>query len=217
MRSRRPSTGRERWLAARRDAIMVALPTRGDSMQKSLWIALTVAALAGPKPAAAAPPQLSLSPNETLEGRGVSIIVEQNHFSPIFFDEKNAGIQIVLHGERIATDGEVRLNPTPEQWDPVPAFGSRTRGPKPDQLVVRSSYPAVGLDYRVQVTAEGAGFRIAVDLNKALPQALVGKAGFNLDFLPTAYFGKTYMMDSAPGLFPRNPNGPMAKDDSGDP
>lgn len=167
--------------------------------------------------AAASGPGLALSRAETLEGRGVSVIVEQNHFSPIFFDEKNAGIQIILHGDRIATDGEVRLNPTPEQWDPVPSFVSRTRGSEPNQLVVRSSYPAAGLDYRVEVTAEGDGFRIAVNLERPLPAKLVGKAGFNLDFLPTAYFGKTYMMDSAPGLFPRNPDGPIAKDGSGDP
>ena len=29
---------------------------------------------------------------------------------------------MILHGERIATDGEVRLLPTPEQWDAVPKF-----------------------------------------------------------------------------------------------
>ena len=160
---------------------------------------------------------LVLSPAETLEGRGVSVIVEQSHFSPIFFDEKNAGIQMILHGERVATDGEVRLNPTPEQWDPVPTFVTRTKGGEPNQLVVKSSYPAVGLEYRVEVTAEGDGFRIAVSLDKPLPASLVGRAGFNLDFVPTAYFGKTYMVDSAPGLFPRNPGGPMAKDGSGDP
>lgn len=166
---------------------------------------------------AAASRGLTLSPAETLEGRGVSVMVEQNHFSPIFFDEKNAGIQMILHGERIATDGEVRLNPTPEQWDPVPAFGSRAKGPKPNQLVVTSSYPAAGLNYRVEVSAEGAGFRIAVDLDQPLSPNLVGKAGFNLDFLPTAYFGKTYLVDSTAGLFPRDPGGPMAKDGSGDP
>lgn len=160
---------------------------------------------------------LMLSPTETLEGRGVSVIVEQNHFSPIFFDEKNAGIQMILHGERIATDGEVRLNPTPEQWDPVPTFINRARGSRPNQLVVTSSYPAIGLNYHVEVTAEGDGFRISVNFDKPLPANLADKAGFNLDFLPTAYFGKTYLMDSAPGLFPRNPGGPMARDGSGDP
>ncbi|MET0308181.1 MAG: cellulase N-terminal Ig-like domain-containing protein [Sphingomonas sp.] len=160
---------------------------------------------------------LQVSPDQTLETPGLSVIVEQNHFSPIFFDEKNAGIQIVLHGERIATDGEVRLNPTPEQWDPVPTFGDRTLGDVPGQIVVRSSYPTANLKYRVKVTAEDGGFRIAVDLDAPLPKELAGKAGFNLDFLPTAYFGKTYLMGDRPGLFPRNPNGPMATDGSGDP
>ncbi|TPG43285.1 glycosyl hydrolase [Sphingomonas koreensis] len=161
--------------------------------------------------------QLTVSPAETLETQGLSVIIDQNQFSPIFFDEKNAGVQMVLHGERIATDGAVRLNPTPEQWDPVPAFVGRSRGARPGQIVVRSAYKDVGLTYRVAVTAEGEGFRIAVDLDKPLPKALVGKAGFNLDFLPSAYFGKTYLMDAAPGLFPRHPVGPMAKDGSGDP
>ncbi len=161
---------------------------------------------------------LEVTPEETLETQGLTVIVEQNQFSPIFFDEKNAGIQIVLHGERIATDGEVRLDPTPEQWAPVPTFGERRPGDKPGELVVRSSYPDANLSYRVNVSPEeGGGFRIAVDLDAPLPPELVGKAGFNLDFLPTAFFGKTYLMGDRPGLFPRNPSGPMATDGSGNP
>ena len=160
---------------------------------------------------------LTVSPAETLETQGLSVIVDQNQFSPIFFDEKNAGIQIVLHGDRIATDGAVRLDNTPEQWARVPAFISRTRGTEPNQLVVRSAYKDAKLDYSVKVAAEGDGFRITVDLDRPLPAELVGKVGFNLDFLPTAYFGKTYLMDAAPGLFPRHPTGPIAKDGSGDP
>jgi hypothetical protein len=160
---------------------------------------------------------LTVTPAQTLETQGLTVIVDQNQFSPIFFDEKNAGIQMVLHGNRIATDGAVRLDATPEQWARVPAFLSRTLGSEPNQILVRSAYKDAGLTYTVKVTAEGEGFRIAVDLDQPLPQNLVGKAGFNLDFLPTTYFGKTYLMDTAPGLFPRHPTGPMAKDGSGDP
>src|SRR6185312_6548035 len=63
-------------------------------------------------------------------------------------------------------------------------------------------------------TAEGEGFRVAVHLDKPLPANLVGKAGFNLDFLPTAYFGKSYMLDAAFGIFPRHDDGPMQRDPS---
>ena len=160
---------------------------------------------------------LSISPAGTLEGRGVSVVVDQNPWSPIFFDEKNGGIQIVLHDQRIAADGDVRLNPTPEQWDPVPHFIDRTIDKTANQIVVRADYKAVDLSYHISVTPEGDGFRIAVDLDKPLPSALAGKAGFNLDFIPTAYFGKTFYLDNAPGLFPRDADGPMQRDGSGDP
>ena len=179
------------------------------------WIAAGLLVQSG---LAAASPGLVVSPNETLEMQGLSVNVDQMHFHPIFRDEKNAGIQIILHGERIATDGALRFNPTPEQWDPVPAFVSREKGPGPNQLTVVNSYkePA-SFTYRTIVTAEGSGFKIEVDLDKPLPAELIGKASFNLDFLPTDYFGKSYLLGSAPGLFPRNPGGPMAKDGSGDP
>ena len=187
-------------------------------MRKRFYLGLLAAACwSGAVQAAQPQPQLKLSPDDTLETQGLSVIVEQNHFSPIFFDEKNSGIQLVLHGDRIAADGEVRLNPTPEQWDPVPAFVSRVHGKAPGQLIVTSTYDAVGLKYDVEVTPEGQGFRVVVNLDQPLPEKLAGKAGFNLDFLPTAYFGKTYLMDARPGIFPRDANGPMKKDGSGDP
>ena len=169
------------------------------------------------QPALAAAPGLSLSPDDTLEMQGLSVIAHQMNFHPVFRDEKNAGLQIILHGERIATDGEVRLQPTPEQWDPVPIFVKRERGPNPNQLTVTSGYADLGLTYKLVLTAEGQGFRVAVNLDQPLPADLVGKAGFSLDFIPTSYFGKTYIAGGASGVFPRNPDGPMEKDGSGDP
>jgi hypothetical protein len=180
---------------------------------KTIWSGLVVIGLTLPCSAAG----LTLSANDTLEEQGLSVLIHNSKFHPIFFDEKNAALQLVLHGERIATDGEVRLNPTPEQWDPIPTLVSRVRGKAPNQVVVKSGYEKQGLTYKTEVTAEDGGFRIAVHLDKPLPKALIGKAGFNLDFMPTSYFGKSYVMGTAPGLFPRNPDGPMAKDGSGDP
>lgn len=182
---------------------------------KYRWL-LGATSLAGTAAAACAQ-TLTVSPAQTLEGRGLSVMVDQDQFSPIFFDEKNGGIQLIMHGERVATDGAVRLSPTPVQWDPVPAFVSRTLGTERNQVIVRSTYKEQRLSYQVKVTAEADGFRINVDLDQPLPAALAGKAGFNLDFLPTSYFGKTFLLDGGSGLFPRHPQGPMAKDASGDP
>ncbi len=158
---------------------------------------------------------LHLNDLDYFEMQGLSVLAYQNTFHDVFRDQKMSGIEVILHGERIATDGEVRLTPTPEQWDPVPKLSARRRGAAPDQLIAFSGYPDVSLSYRLEITAEGQGFRVAVHLDRPLPAALVGKAGFNLDFLPTAYFGKSYMADQTSGIFPRHPDGPMQRDDAG--
>src|SRR5580704_14748293 len=68
---------------------------------------------------------LHLNDLDYFETQGLSVLAYQNSFHPVFRDQKLGGIEIILHGERIATDGEVRLEPTPEQWDPVPTLASR--------------------------------------------------------------------------------------------
>jgi hypothetical protein len=159
--------------------------------------------------------ELHVNELDYLEAQGLSVLVYQNQFHDVFRDQKLGGVEMILHGERIATDGEVRLLPAPEQWDPVPKFTRRQHGAAADQLVAYSGYPDLDLSYRIEVTAEAEGFRIAVHLDHALPPGLVGKAGFNLDFLPTAYFGKSYLFDDSPGIFPRHPGGPMERNGDG--
>jgi endoglucanase len=158
---------------------------------------------------------LHLNDLDYFETQGLSVLAYQNKFHDVFRDQKLGGIEVILHGERIATDGEVRVSSTSEQWDPVPKFTARKRGAQPDQLIAFSGYPDLSLTYRIEVTAEGQGFRIAVHLDRPLPEALAGKAGFNLDFLPTAYFGKSFVFDGVFGIFPRHPDGPMQRDSQG--
>ena len=102
------------------------------------------------------------------------------------------GLEIILHEQRIATNGDVRLSPTPAQWDPIPHFKERKRGPSENELTAFCTYADRGLSYRVEVQPEADGFRVSVHLDQPLPAALAGKAGFNLEFLPTAYFGKIF-------------------------
>ena len=170
-----------------------------------------LASFCGPLPAA----DLHLNTRDYFETQGLSVLAYQNTFHEVFRDQKLGGVEIILHGERIATDGEIRLTPTPEQWDPVPKFTRREHGAAPDQLIAYSGYPDLSFSYRIEITAEGQGVRVAVHLERPLPASLAGKAGFNLDFLPTAYFGKSYRLDEASGIFPRHPEGPMQRDAAG--
>ena len=157
--------------------------------------------------------QLHVNEKDYLETQGVSVLVYQNAFHPVFKDQKLSAIEIILHDDRIATDGDVRLMPTPEQWDPVPHFKERKR--TGNGLTAYCDYPEQKLSYRLEVQPEGDGFRVGVHLDQPLPAKLIGKAGFNLDFDPSAYFGKSFMFDSSSGIFPRSPDSPMQRESEG--
>ena len=53
------------------------------------------------------------------EKQGLNVLVFNNWYNDNFSDSKISGIEIIHHGIRTATNGDVRLNPTPEQWDPI--------------------------------------------------------------------------------------------------
>ncbi|MBR5707674.1 MAG: glycoside hydrolase family 9 protein [Bacteroidaceae bacterium] len=162
--------------------------------------ALLVAACdKAPKEAA----DLKLNDKEYFETQGVNVLVFSNTFSGGFNDEKNSGIEIIHHGVRTVQGGAVRLNKTPEQWDLVPASPSRTVDSVNQSIEVAMRYADYDFDSRVVVTAKGKAVEIAVYLDKPVPEFLAGKAGFNLEFLPSQYWGKTYIMDGRPNRFPR--------------
>jgi len=163
-------------------------------------VALVVAACdKAPKEAA----DLKLNDKEYFETQGVNVLVFSNTFNGGFNDEKNSGIEIIHHGVRTVQGGAVRLNKTPEQWDLVPASPSRTVDSINNSIEVTMRYADYDFDSRVVVTAKGKAVEIAVYLDKPVPEFLAGKAGFNLEFLPSQYWGKTYLMDGRPNRFPR--------------
>ena len=151
---------------------------------------------------------LTLNDKQYFEKRGLDVLVFTNEYNGMFFDEKTAGIEMIHHGVRTATGGAVRLGPTPEQWDQIPKVVDRKVDPKTNTVEVTLRYEAFAFDSRVVVTPDGAGFRIAVFLEKPVPAALEGRAGLNLEFVPSRYWERTYLVDGRPGIFPRYPAGP---------
>ena len=149
--------------------------------------------------------KLKINDEGYFETPGVNIFVFSNQYNGMFFDEKTAGIEIIHHGVRTSTGGAVRLQNTPEQWDQVPAVVDRKVDKKDDSIDVVLRYKSYNFDSRINVTAKDNGVLIRVYLDKPVPEKLVGNAGFNLEFLPSAYFEKTYMVDGVPGTFPYYP------------
>ena len=146
---------------------------------------------------------LEINDLEYFERPGVNVLVYSNLFSGGFNDEKNSGIEIIHHGVRTVQGGAIRLSKTPEQWDLVPATPSRTVNRDNNSIEVALRYEDYDFDSRVVVTGDGKTFHIDVYLDEPVPDSLAGDAGFNLEFLPSQYWTKAYIMDGRPNRFPR--------------
>src|SRR5919202_2616369 len=146
---------------------------------------------------------LKLNELEYFETQGVNVLEYNNLFTGGFNDEKNAGIELIHHGVRTAQGGAVRLSNTPEQWDLVPEIPTRKVDRASRTIETTLRYKDYDFDSRVVVTAKSKGIEISVYLDKPVPKALEGKAGFNLEFLPSQYWGKAYLMDGRYNRFPR--------------
>lgn len=152
-------------------------------------------------------PSMSVTLNDSayFETRGFNALVFSNWYNGLFSDSKISGIEFIHHEVRTATNGDVRLSPTPEQWDPIPTFVRRNVMKEKNIIEAYLSYPEHDFNYMIRAEAKDGGIDLTVNLEKPLPAGLEGRAGFNLEFLPSAYFGKTYLVDGAPGIFPLYP------------
>jgi hypothetical protein len=160
----------------------------------------------------AAPVTMHVTDKDYLDAQGFSVFLYDSTYHPVFVDQKNSAMEMILHGQRIATNGDVRLMPTPEQWDLVATLKGRHSDKAGNRLSADLSFPSFDLSYTLEVEAEPGGIKVSVNLDKPLPANLAGRAGFNLEFLPSIYMGKTYLVDGTQaGIFPRTPNDAMVK------
>jgi hypothetical protein len=145
-----------------------------------------------------------------LDTQGFSVFLYDSTYHPVFVDQKNTALEMILHGQRIATNGDVRLMPTPEQWDLVATLNGRQADKAGNRITAKLAFPTFDFSYTLEVAAEPGGVKVSINLDKPLPQKLAGRAGFNLEFLPSIYMGKAYLVDGTrAGIFPRTPNDPM--------
>ncbi len=167
--------------------------------------------------------KLVINDKNYFELPGLNVMV----FEDIYPEGHQGGVGIIQQGVRVATNGDLRLEPTPGQWQPIPKVGKRTIDRDanlisvklwfPDSSINRKGfnpviYPDLRFTYTVNVKGEGDSFVITVNLDKPLPAEWYGKVGFNMELYPATLFGKTWIMDNKNGLFPRQANGPVMLD-----
>ncbi len=162
--------------------------------------------------------QFRLNDSGYFQNQGVDVMV----FDDIYPEGHQGGLAVIMHGNRVATNGDIRLEPTPGQWQPVPRQLDRQVNPPANTIAVSMSYPDssrmsgfnpmiypdLQLNYKVNVRGEGAAIVVTVDLERPLPPEFIGQVGFNFELFPGDLFGKPWIMDGQGGIFPPQPNGP---------
>ena len=145
---------------------------------------------------------LALNELEYLAMPGLNVMLAHDFYP----EGHQGGVSIIQNGLRVGTNGDLRLDRTPGQWQPVPKVGERVIDRATQEISIRMEYPDPEKDrkgfnpvlypdlefaYTIRVRPEGKAFRILVDLEKPLPDEWIGKVGFNLELFPGFLFGKT--------------------------
>ena len=105
-------------------------------------------------------------------------------FSDFYPEGHQGGVSVLMKDRRVASNGDIRMEATPGQWQPVPkqvrrrldadanAIVTELRYPDEDKSLRGLNpmiYPDVELDYRVTVRGEGDSIVIDVDLDQPVP------------------------------------------------
>ena len=167
--------------------------------------------------------KLQINEKDYFDTQGLSVFA----FTALYTEGHQGGIDIIQHDNRIATNGNLYLQPTPGQFQPVPKLLNKEILRDKNKIIVTLQYPdssrmtpnfnpmiypEMNLVYDVVIEAIDDYFTITVNLKTPLPKAWVGKVGFNLEFYPGDLFGKSYYMDEKSGTFPRFVNSEAIQD-----
>src|SRR5947208_11525664 len=78
-----------------------------------------------------------LKEKEYLEYQGVNVMLAYDFYP----ESHQGGVGIIQNGLRVATNGDIRLEPTPGQWQPTPSVGKRMVDKAKEEISVRYQYP----------------------------------------------------------------------------
>ncbi|MEJ0085711.1 MAG: glycoside hydrolase family 9 protein [Pseudomonadota bacterium] len=163
--------------------------------------------------------EFKLNSAEYFERPGINVMYGQDYYP----EGHQGGLSIIMHDERIASNGDVRLEASPGQWSPIPKPGKREVDAATQEIRVKLAYPDaerdrkgfnpieypdLKLNYTVRARPDGESIRVSVDFDAPIPQEWVGKVGFNFELFPGLLFGKSYQLGKSDGVFQQQPSGP---------
>jgi hypothetical protein len=148
---------------------------------------------------------------EYLEKPGLTVLAFHDYYP----SGKQGGVEIIQHGERVATNGFIRMKPVNGKGFNDPEKAIREIDRKKQLIKATVDYKDFGFKYSVRIWPEGDNIHLEVDLDKPIPTEMVSKLTFEMEFYPPAYFGKSFQLGDSFGIIPRQLNGSKAKSEEG--
>ncbi len=140
---------------------------------------------------------LKLTDNEYFNTNQYSLLLFHNHYAV----GKQGGIELILHNNRVATNGNLVIETTDNKkirvFDPV-----RTINPKKNTAELHFQHKELELDYTIQIQPINGDFQIEAKINSDIDQSKIRAIYFEIEFYPGDYAGKTYIADNNYGVFP---------------
>jgi endoglucanase len=148
---------------------------------------------------------------EYLEKPGLTVLAFHD-FYPV---GNQGGIEIIQHGERIATNGFIRMQQVDGKRFPDPLRAVREIDSVNNVIKSVVNYEDFGFKYAVRIWPEGSSIHLAVDLDKPIPREWEKKLSFNIEFYPPLYLGKSWQIGESFGYIPKQTLGSKFKDADG--
>jgi len=152
-----------------------------------------------------------LNDQEYIQTPGLSVLAFHNFYP----GGKQGGIELIQHGERIATNGFIRMDRVEGRRFPYPEQAEREIDADNQLIKASVNYEEFDFKYSVRIWPEGNSLRLAVDLDKPIPAEWENKLHFAIEFYPPLYFGRTYQLGDDFGIIPRQAIGPMVMNENG--
>ena len=82
-------------------------------------------------------PVLRLNKQEYFEMPGLNVMA----FQDIYPEGHQSGVSVIQNGERVASNGDLRLDPAPGQWSPMPKSVKRAVNPADNEITTWLAFP----------------------------------------------------------------------------
>ena len=155
--------------------------------------------------------KMIVTDKEYLEKPGLTVLAFHDYYPT----GKQGGIEIIQHGERIAANGFIRMQPVDGKRIPDPLEALREIDSIKQMIKCVVSYDDFGFKYAVRIWPEGNNIRLAVDLDKPIPQEWEKKLTFDIEFYPPLYLGKSWQIGESFGYVPKQTLGSKFRDSDG--